>query len=837
MHPAPKADLRSLFEQALDLPPIDRANFLRDLQFKSPILYKQLRSLLFAHEGPSAFFEQDGGLWAQITPADLTGRRFGAYSIVGEIGRGGMGAVYKASRADEAFHKTVAIKLISGGAILSDSALDAFRRERQILAQLEHPNIARLLDGGSTDDGFLFLIMEFVDGLPLDKYIESHQPSVEEILKLVIDVTIAVSFAHRNLVVHRDLKPSNILVTELGEVKLLDFGIAKVLNPDRNDTATVAVRLTPEFASPEQIRGQAISTATDVYSLGVLLFHVLTGGAKPYRATSKAVPDILQAVLDSEVPRPSSVAPQAFVRKLQGDLDNIILKAMAKEPERRYASVDQLREDLNRHLDGRPILAQADNWTYRFGKFIRRHRLAASAAVLLLLTIGAGTLTTLQQARIAHDQRSAAELARALAEDQRKAAESQRQLAILSQAQADKQRLLAEQRTEEALTERGRAESQRASAETRYQSVRSLATAILFDVNESLRGIPGSGPARKQAVLAALKHLEALAQKSGDDLALTEDLATAYEQTAEIMDSLFEDSREASSLAIPALLKAVRLRARLMQAPKSGNSESIHLAEAQRQLGNSQLNASQAEAAIKSYTASILSASIANPSADSLRVVALAHSNLCTANTLQGNHRAALPECREAVRILDAILPAPKSDIPRLRLLTHLRYGNALRREQQTDAALAEFRAATEALDPLDTPSAPILTELLKAIKAVTPNESVQRLLSLALRKQGVLNAKAGLRDQSLESFEQAMRLNTPEAPPMKEVILYADACIEQAEALAQFRNGQVRQAIEVSKKALSRLGESSSGPAGLLRSEIQESIRSFDHAPAQPPQ
>ena len=837
MHPAPKADLRSLFEQALDLPPIDRANFLRDLQFKSPILYKQLRSLLFAHEGPSAFFEQDGGLWAQITPADLTGRRFGAYSIVGEIGRGGMGAVYKASRADEAFHKTVAIKLISGGAILSDSALDSFRRERQILAQLEHPNIARLLDGGSTDDGFLYLIMEFVDGLPLDKYIESHKPSVEEILKLFIDVTIAVSFAHRNLVVHRDLKPSNILVTELGEVKLLDFGIAKVLNPDRNDTATIAVRLTPEFASPEQIRGQAISTASDVYSLGVLLFHVLTGGAKPYRATSQAVPDILQAVLDSEVPRPSSVAPQALVRKLRGDLDNIILKAMSKEPERRYASVDQLREDINRHLSGRPILAQADNWSYRFGKFIRRHRLAASAAALVLLTITAGTLTTLQQARIAHDQRSAAESARAIAEDQTKAAESQRQLALLSQQQADKQRLLAEQRTQEALTERGRAESQRASAETRYQSVRSLATAILFDVNETLRDLPGSGPARKQAVLAALKHLEALAQKSGDDLALTEDLATAYEQTAEIMDSLFEDSREASSLAIPALLKAVRLRTRLMQAPKAGNNESIRLAETQRQLGNSQLNAAQVDAAIQSYAASIVSASIPNSSGDSLRVVALARSNLCTANTIQGNHKAALPECREAVRILDSIAVTPKSDIARLRLLTHLRYGNALRRQQQPDAALGEYRAATEALDPLDTPSAPILSELMLAIKATTPNESVQRLLSQAFRKQGVLNARAGQRDQSLESFEQAMRLNAPVSPPMKDVILYADACIQQAEAISQFRSGQVRQAIEASKKALSHLGESTSGPASLLRSEIEESIRSFELTLAQPPQ
>jgi serine/threonine protein kinase len=434
MHPAPKADLRSLFDQAIDLPPIDRAHFLRDLQFRSPLLYGQLRSLLLAHEGPSAFFEQDGGIWTQITPMDFTGRRFGAYSIVKEIGRGGMGAVYQATRADDAFHKTVAIKLISG-AVLSDSALDSFRRERQILAQLEHPNIARLLDGGSTDDGLLYLIMEFVDGLPLDKFIETHSTGIEDTLNLFLSIASAVSFAHRNLVVHRDLKPSNILVTEQREVKLLDFGIAKVLNPNRNDTATVAVRLTPEFASPEQIRGESISTASDVYSLGVLLFHSLTGGARPYRTTSQAVPDILQAVLDGEVPRPSSVVAPEFQKKLRGDLDNIILKAMAKEPERRYASVDQLREDIVRHLSGRPILAQADNWSYRFSKFVKRNRLMVSAAALLVFTIGAGTVTTLNQARIAQVERSEAIAARAIAEDQRQAALAQRQLALLSQQQ------------------------------------------------------------------------------------------------------------------------------------------------------------------------------------------------------------------------------------------------------------------------------------------------------------------------------------------------------------------------------------------------------------------
>ncbi len=828
MHPAPKADLRSLFDQAVDLPPIDRARFLRDLQFKSPLLYGQLRSLLYAHEGPSAFFEQDGGIWTQITPMDFTGRRFGAYSIVKEIGRGGMGAVYQATRADEAFHKTVAIKLISG-AILSETALASFRRERQILAQLEHPNIARLLDGGSTEDGLLYLIMEFVDGQSLDKFIESHNPSVEDTLKLFISIASAVSFAHRNLIVHRDLKPSNILVTEDREVKLLDFGIAKVLNPNRDETATVAVRLTPEFASPEQIRGESISTASDVYSLGVLLFHSLTGGARPYRTTSQAVPDILQAVLESVVPRPSSVAPPALQKKLRGDLDNIILKAMAREPERRYGSVDQLREDIERHLNGRPIRAQADNWTYRAMKFIRRNRLPAGAVALILLTIAAGTITTLNQARIAQLERSEAITARAIAE-------AQRLLALGSQQQAEKQRLLAEQRTNEAINERSRAESQRSSAETRYQSVRSLATAILFDVNESLRDIPGSGPARKQAVLAALKHLEALSQKSVDDLALTEDLAAAYEQSAEIMGSLFEDSQEASSLAIPALFKAIRLRTRLVQAPKSTVQDTLRLAEAQRLLGNSQLNASQPEAAIKSYRDSLATANLSAATPASQRVVALAKSNLCTANAILARHAEALPECREAVQILADLEAGPASDVLRLRLLTRLRYGNALRRVDQIQAAMVEYKLALSELDPLNAASAPILEELIDIFRKSDLSREASPLLAVALRKHGVIQSIAGKRDQSLESFEQAMRLNASVDPPMKEVIAYAEACLLQAEAQGLRHNAQMQKAIEASKKALSRIGESTSGAASLLRNEIEASLRSFESALAQPP-
>ncbi len=355
-------------------------------------------------------------------------------------------------------------------------------------------------------------------------------------------------------------------------------------------------------------------------------------------------------------------------------------------------------------------------------------------------------------------------------------------------------------------------------------------------MNESLRDIPGSGPARKQAVLAALKHLEALSQKSTNDLALTEDLAAAYEQSAEIMSSLFEDSREASSLAIPALIKAVRLRSRLAKVPKATSQDILRLAEAERQLGSSQLNASQPDAAIKSYGESIVTASTVAPGPESLRVIALARSNLCTANTILNRLETALPECREAARIFSELEATPKSDVARLRILTRLRYGNALSRADQVPMALREYKTAMSEVDPLDAASAPIVEEFLEVVQKYTPTGDSNRILALAFRKYGILQSRAGNRDQSLESFERSMRLDVPGDPPMKDVIAYAEACLLMAEARGLQQKAQVQKAIETSKKALNRIGESTSGSASLLRDEIEASLRSFESLPAQPP-
>jgi len=363
--------------------------------------------------------------------------RIGPYRILREIGRGGMGTVHLAVRDDEEYSKQVAIKLVPGGAE-GDLLLQRFRVERQILATLEHPNVARLLDGGATDDGLPYLVMEYVDGEPIDAYCDRRSLGIEARLGIFRSVCAAVQYAHSNLVVHRDLKPANILVTADGTPKLLDFGIAKLLEVDaalEAPTRTVARLMTPEYASPEQVRGDAITTATDIYSLGVLLYELLTG-RRPYRLASRQVGEVARAIAEQEPERPSTAVtrapadtdpggadttaeslsrardllPAELRRRLANDLDDIVLMALRKEPERRYASVALLSEDIRRHLEGLPVMARKDTWSYRTAKFTRRNPWGIAAAALIVLLIAGASVASLVQAR-----RIAGERDRALA--------------------------------------------------------------------------------------------------------------------------------------------------------------------------------------------------------------------------------------------------------------------------------------------------------------------------------------------------------------------------------------------------------------------------------------
>ena len=405
--------VEELFHDAVDLPASEREAFLARECGSDEELRRQVEELLSADLGSEAVVEE--GVVAAFEPEDdpqptqAVPDRVGAYRVVREIGRGGLATVFLAERDDEHFRKSVALKVVRRG-LDTEDVLQRFRYERQILARFEHANIARLLDGGTLPDGRPFFVMEFVDGQPIDVFCADRSLDLRTRLRLFREVCGAVSYAHRNLVVHRDLKPSNIFVTSDGEPKLLDFGIAKVLDTDEGratqlHTTEGLLLLTPEFASPEQVSGEMITTLTDVYSLGVLLYRLLTG-IPPYELQGRRVAQIAHAVCHEQPRLPSSViAPETLSsagiaaedcsrwrRSLRGDLDTVLLKALSKDPQRRYASVDELSEDLRRYMDGDRVLARPESLLYRWTKWVSRHRgvvsaLAAGAVVLAAVVV------------------------------------------------------------------------------------------------------------------------------------------------------------------------------------------------------------------------------------------------------------------------------------------------------------------------------------------------------------------------------------------------------------------------------------------------------------------
>jgi serine/threonine protein kinase/tetratricopeptide (TPR) repeat protein len=463
------------------------------------------------------------------------GRRVGAYAIIRELGRGGMGAVYLAQRADGAFEKQVAIKVLKRGTD-TDEVLRRFQSEREILARLNHPNIARLLDAGTTDDGLPYFLMDYVDGKPITTYANEHRLSLTERLNLFRVVCSAVSYAHQNLIIHRDLKPSNVLVTNEGEVKLLDFGIAKLVQQVESEHPSVTVTMlrvmTPEYASPEQVKGEPVTTVSDVYSLGVFLYELLTG-ERPYKFTRRTPDVITKAICEQEPERPSTAVARGdgsselqlrtdsraglpSSKLLRGDLDNIVLKALRKEPERRYRSVDQFSGDIGRHLEGLPVQARKDTTAYRASKFIQRHKVGVAAAGLVALALVGGSITTAWQAH--------------------------------------------QTRLEKTL------------AEQRFEEVRKLAHSVLFDYHDAIAALPGSTAVRQRLVKDALEYLDHLSKQVSGDVALLRELAAAYEKVAMVQGGATVSSRgtalSASNLgdtkgARENLAKALAIRERL----------------------------------------------------------------------------------------------------------------------------------------------------------------------------------------------------------------------------------------------------------------------------------
>lgn len=514
---ANRQQLKELFHAAVELAPHDREVFLKGSCRGDDELHHEVSALLSAHESAGDFIQQpalvDIGLVANDGQADsnaaVTGQQIGSYQIIRELGRGGMGSVYLAARADESFDKQVALKLIKRG-MDSDAIIKRFVMERQILANLDHPNIARLIDGGTTEDGLPYLVLEYVEGTIITRYCDQQQLNTIERVKLFRQVCAAVLFAHQNLIVHRDLKPSNIIVTENGTPKLLDFGIAKLLSPDWSSsidgTATIGRLATPEYASPEQLRGLPLTTSSDVYSLGVVLYELLSGH-RPLTFESRSPEEVARMITASEPVKPSvvitrieagrqtddaehvSLTPDAISRtrdgnveklrrRLVGDLDNILLKALRREPERRYASVQEFSEDLRRHLEGLPVLARPDTLSYRTGKFITRHKAGVAAAVIVLLTLLSATVITSWQARVARRERD--------------------------------------------------------KAQRRFNQVRKLANSVLFEYHDGIEKLPGSTPVREMLVRDALGYLDTLSQEAGDDPSLQRELAAAYRKVGDV---------------------------------------------------------------------------------------------------------------------------------------------------------------------------------------------------------------------------------------------------------------------------------------------------------------
>ncbi len=541
--------VREVFEAALTHSAERRPSFVAESCRSEPAIEAEVRSLLAAHAEATGFLETPvqvvlrGGPVSDSSadegPDANVGRGIGPYVIESCIGHGGMGAVFMAQRADRAFERRVAIKMIRQGLDSAD-VIRKFQHERQILASLDHPYIAHLYDGGTTDDGVPYLVMELVDGSPIDAYCEQRRLSVTDRLGLFRQVCEAVHYAHQRLVIHRDLKPSNILVQPDGVPKLLDFGIAKLLDGPPGVEPTLFVAMTPAYASPEQIRGEAITTAADVYSLGVILFRLLTGRS-PYPGDPRSTFELSRAVCDREPRRPSDAvigdtgeeSPVKLRRRLAGDLDHIVLKALRKEPQQRYASVEEFSADVRRHLDRLPITASPASFGYRAGKFIKRHKIAVTAAAVMLLAILGGTVATAWQARLARQQ---AEIAR----------------------------------------------TERARAERRFNDVRQLANAMMFELHDSIEDLPGATGARKLIVERALQYLDGLAAESRGDASLQRELADGYKRIGDLQGAPYLANVGDTPSALRSYQRALSIRQLLLESKSAELIDRIAFAETSR---------------------------------------------------------------------------------------------------------------------------------------------------------------------------------------------------------------------------------------------------------------
>ncbi len=788
--------LTDLLDEALQLPPSERQAFLVSACHGDVELQREAESLLLSFEQANSFIEApvfagaSDFLLADDPP--MEGRQIGHYKIVRELGRGGMGAVYLAMRADE-YREQVALKIVKRG-MDTDFVVRRFRHERQILASLNHPNIARLLDGGTTEEGLPYFVMEYIEGEPIDQYCDHHNLTIQERLKLFRIVCAAVQYAHQNLVIHRDLKPGNILITADGTVKLLDFGIAKILNPEISQTiektATLMRLMTPEYASPEQVRGELVTTTSDVYSLGVVLYELLTGH-RPYRITSILPSDIERIICEQEPTRPSAAVmrsetpntahspsslrtPHSALRNLKGDLDNIILMALRKEPLRRYASVEQFSEDIRRHLEGLPVSARSDTFSYRTGKFIQRHKAGVAAAALIVLSLIAGLITTVWQAR--------------------------------------------------------RAQAQQAKAERRFNDVRKLANAYLFEFHDAIAELQGATQARALVVKRALEYLDSLAQETSDDRGLQQELAAAYLKVGDVQGRPGHGSLGDKEGALTSYRKALAIYEALAATGNNDVALRQEMTTGFLRVGDA-LQYQDSKAALASYRQGLAAA---NPT-DRLSIANF-HQRIGEMQIATGDAAGAAASQQQAMALYEAMTAETPNDkkAQRSLFINYIKAGNLLFEAGEEKTALPLYqktvpmaRALAEA-DPLNARAQRELAACLdkvgnallatgeqngaltnyneafairqKIAAADAKNAELQRDLSISHDKLGEVSAAAGNIADALAHYREALRIDSTFAGNDTQSLLDRANSLEKIGSLL-LRSGDINGALEHQQK------------------------------------
>lgn len=712
--------LRATFERAIAAPPPERSVILEEFSLSSPPLGEELSRMLAAHSNLSSVLDKPV---VDLAAEPLReGAEFGSYRLERELGRGGMGVVYRASRSDGSFQKQVAIKILRHDRI-DDSFVRRFQQERQILAQLNHPHIASILDGGVSSAGDPYFVMEYVEGVPLSAYLKAHHPSEDQKLDLFLQICDAVRHAHRNLVVHRDLKPGNILVTDAGAVKLLDFGIAKLLSPVsdvRSEPSPTVVILTPDYASPEQILREPITTSSDVFALGILLYEMLAG-EHPFRRPGRTPHEVMDAICREDPATP-----------LGGEIGAIITTALRKQPSWRYPSVEQLADDISRYRRGWPVLAKGDGFPYRVRKFVRRHWIPIAAASLIAASLIVGIVATTHEASIAFEARAAAERDRQRADEARET--------------ANEQRSLAEARTREA-------EDARRKAQDRYRQVRALAASLLFDLHDGIRDLAGSTTARRLIVGKAQRQLELLSADAGnDDIELQRDLAASYERMGELRVDPHHSDKNDAAAAVDAYRHAVDLRRKIASRKDAVPRDREDLALSIAKLGDGQFFASDTKQALESYNSAW---TLARTLPSAQHTLGAIDERRCVGLLTAGRTSAALETCREGIATLAPLAKASPDDVEVERMVatTEASYANALRLSQQPKEAAVEAKRAVESLHRLEL-LAPSNAEYRRLAS------SAEAILASSLASAGDEAASITAYRRSVEAMQVAMAID-----------------------------------------------------------------------------